>query len=222
MQPAPADQGFRARIVSRARDWVRGTPLHAFGGRPLLEAELPVSSRCGRPFHLTLDLDLADPRLAGLGITSVRRLALLACFHVDYRAGAPLFIRHADEGRRLELLREPRGRLIESLPLELPQLPVELEPLNEAEAAVESLDELPDDSPPLHRVGGHAVWAKGPVAPPSCPDTGRPMRYVASVDSMRRFPLAEGEASLLFADGGVCYVFWSDAASISASVVQPR
>ena len=48
------------------------------------------------------------------------------------------------------------------------------------------------------------------------------MRFIASVDSVRRFPLASGEASLLFADGGICYVFWSDDAAISAAVVQPR
>lgn len=196
--------------------------MHAFGGQPLLEAAIPVSGRCGRPLHLTFDFDLSDPRLADLGMRSVSRLALLACFHVDYRPGEPLLVRHHDGGRRLEMLREPRGRLVENLPDELPQLPVELEPLNEAESAVETVDELPDDSPPLHRVGGHPVWARRPLAAPRCPITGGEMRYVASIDSQRRFPLASGETSLLFGDGGICYVFWSDEASVSASIIQPR
>lgn len=222
MHEAPPDKGFRARIVSRARDWTRATPLHAFGGRPLLEAPLPVSARCGRPFHLTFDYDLSDPRLAGLGVTSVERLALLACFHVDYSSRTALLVRHHDRGRRLEILKEPRGRPIESRPEELPQLPVELEALNDAEDAVEFADELPDDSPPLHRLGGHPVWLRAPVAPPQCPVTGRPMRYIGIVDSIRRFPLGESETSLLFSDGGACYVFWSDEAAISASILQAR
>lgn len=217
--PGPA---CRARIVSRARDWSRTTPVHAFGGRPLLDAPLPISSRCGRPFHLTFDFDLSDPRLEGLGITSVRRLAILACFHVDYRPGDPLFVRHHDAGRRLEVLREPRGRAVEDLPDELPQLPVELEPLNEAEAAVESVDELPDDSPPLHRIGGPAVWTRGPLPPPTSPVTRQPMRHVACVDSQRRFPLPDRDVSLLFGDGGLCHVFWCDASAVSASVIQAR
>jgi hypothetical protein len=221
MQASHAE-GYRARILSRARDWSRRSPLHAFGGRPLLDAPLPVSARCKRPFHLAFDLDLSDPRLAGLGVTSVERLAILACFHVDYRPNEPLLVHHADRGRRLEVLREPRGRVVEGAPDELPQLPVELEPLNEAEAAVENTDELPDDSPPLHRIGGHPVWTRGPFPPPRCPVTKQPMRFVASVDSERRFPLAGDDVALLFGEGGVCYVFWSDEAAISAAVVQPR
>lgn len=218
----PTAGACRARIVSRARDWIRGAPIHAFGGTPLLDAELPQSARCGRPLHLTFDFDLSDPRLVGLGITSVRRLAILACFHVGYQAGAPLFVQHEDEGRKLRLLREPRGRILDTVPDTLPQLPVELEPLNVAESAVEFADELPDDSPPVHRAGGHPVWARAPFEPPRCPATGNAMRYVASVDSMRRFPLGEDETALVFGDGGICYVFWSDEPAISAAVIQSR
>ncbi len=216
------DAGCRPRIVSRTSEWSRQRPLHAFGGRPLLEAPLPTSARCGRPFHLAFDFDLADPRLRGLGISSVQRLAVLACYHVDYQPGRPLLVRHHDGGRRLEILREPPGKTVERVIEELPQLPVELDPLNEAEAAVEFADELPDGAPPLHRIGGHPIWLRDPLTPPACPVTGAAMRFIGMLDSIRRFPLADAETSLLIGDGGVAYIFWSDEAAVSAAVVSRR
>src|SRR6185369_13295145 len=111
-------------------------------------------------------------------------------------------------------LREPRGTLLPGVPEELPQLPVELEPLTDADAAVETIDELPDDHGPLHQVGGHPTWVTKPLLAPMCPVTRKRMRYVATVDSVRRFPLGHGDASLQFGDPGLCHVFWSDEVSI--------
>jgi hypothetical protein len=220
MQPASPHPGCRVSILTRARDWKRTfEPFHVFGGRPLLDAALPRSSRCGLPFHLTFDLDVADPRVGGLGVTSVRRLAILASFHVEYAKGGVLLVRHHDKGARLEILREPRGTLLPGVPEELPQLPVEFEPLSEADVAVETIDELPDDHGPLHQVGGHPTWVTKALLAPLCPVTRRRMRYVATVDSVRRFPLGHGDASLQFGDPGLCHVFWSDEASISACLI---
>lgn len=212
--------GFRARILSRARDWKRSpAPIHAFGGRPLLEAELPVSPRAGRPLHLLLDLDLADERLAGLGVSGLRRLAVLADLHLDPGPEAT-WIRHLDEGRGLELVAEPDAPVVPGVPDELPQLPVELSPLSPAEAAVSSRDEYPEGVGPLHQVGGHPAWVVGPVPPPACPLTGEPMRFVVAVDSMLRYPCGDREAQVLFGDCGTLYVFWSEAARVTASFVQ--
>ena len=217
--PAGDGHGFRAHIRTRARDWDRRVaPLHVFGGRPLLDAELPLSATTGRPLPLAFDFDLSDPRLADLGIRSVKRLAVLAPYGIDVVPGDPLVVRHADEGRRLELLAEPAAQAVGDVP-ELPQLPVEIEPLSDAEVACETVDEFPDDHGPLHQVGGHAVWLTRPVTP-SCPVTGRPMRYVATVDSIRRHPIRDADVQLTFGNMGMLYVFWSDEASISAAVVQ--
>ncbi|MEM7249049.1 MAG: hypothetical protein AAF533_27250 [Acidobacteriota bacterium] len=212
--------GFRARILTRARDWKRQFfPLHVFGGQPLMEAELPLSPHSGLPLHLTLDIDLEDPALSFLGIKSVRRLAVLANYHLD-AATDPLFVKHLDEGRALELLSEPAAEVQPGVPAELPQLPVELEALSEAEMAVESVDELPSGLGPLHQVGGHPVWINDPLPPPRCPETDEEMRFIACVDSERRFPTGNAEVQLLFGDCGMLYVYWSEAASISAAVVQ--
>lgn len=212
--------GFRAAVRTRARDWSRTVqPLHVFGGRPLLDADVPVSRVTDRPLHVTFDLDLGDPRLESLGITSVDRLVILANFNAEVSRD-PLVVRHHDRGHRLELLREPAGPAVAGLPDELPQLPVDLEPISAAEAAVESVDEYPEGHGPLHQVGGRPVWLHGPLATPTCPLTGAPMRFVATVDSELRFPLPDGEAQLLFGDCGMLYVFWSDAAGISAAVAE--
>ena len=215
--------GYGAVIRRRARDWDRRVaPLHVFGGRPLLGAELPLSRVAGRPFHLTLDIDLSDARLAALGLASLRRLAILGSFHVHPTSDAPLLVRHHDEGRRLELLAEPDGSLVPGIPDELPQLPVELETVSDAEAACETVDELPDDHAPVHRVGGRAIWTTRPLEPPRCPLTGLAMRFIAQVDSERRFPLRGSETQLLFGDSGILYVFWSDGPAVSAAIVQSR
>jgi hypothetical protein len=191
-----------------------------FGGRPLLDAELPASPTSGQPLHLAFDLDMSDARLGGLGVTTVRRLAVLASFHVDPARGEPLVVRHHDGGRRLEVLAEPAGSSVGGIPRDLPQLPVELEELSEAEVAVDLVDEYPDEHGPLHQVGGRPVWFTRALTPPRCPVTGEPMRYVATVDSERRFPLGDRETQLLFGDRGALYVFWSDGPAISASIVQ--
>ena len=217
---ANPERGLRAVILTRARDWKRTfAPLHVFGGRPLLEAPLPVSQRCGLPLHLTFDLEATDPLLRSLGITTVKRLALLACFHLEYATGAALMVEHRDGGARLEVLREPKGVLVQGVPSELPQLPVELELLSEAEAGVEAVEDLPDDHPPLHQVGGHPTWIGPPRAAPRCPRTRQPMRYVATIDSIRRFPVGDTDAALMFGDPGLCHVYWSDGPSISACVI---
>ena len=214
----PAD-AYRAELLARTRDWDRSAPhLHAFGGRPLLDAALPVSRVTGRRLHLSLDLDLSDPRLAGLGVASLRRLAIPAAYHADAGEGV-LWIRHLDEGRRLELVDEPAGQAIPGVPDELPQLPVRLRPLNEAEAAVDSIDELPTGAGPLHQVGGHPLAFESPIEPPACPESGEPMRFVATVDSMLRFPLGDRDAPLLFGDGGMMQVWWSEAARLTAGVL---
>ena len=87
-----------------------------------------MSATTGRPLPLAFDFDLSDARLAVLGIRSVKRLAILAPFGIDVAPGEPLLVRHADEGRRLELLSEPTAEGVAEVP-ELPQLPVEIEPL---------------------------------------------------------------------------------------------
>lgn len=212
VSPCPA---LRARIRTRARDWSRRLPpLHVFGGRPVLEAALPLSPASGRPLHLLLDLDPTDPALQGLGVASVDRLALLADLRLE-ASEEPLFVRHLDRGRRLELLAQPAADVIDDMPDELPQLPVELEPLSAAESAVVTLDEAPDDAP-WHQVGGEPRGPRGAVAAPRCPVTGRRMSFVAQLDSLPRFPLPGGERSILFGDHGCLYAFWSDVAAISA------
>ena len=215
----PSAPGFRAIIRARVRDWTQRVPLHVFGGRPLLDAELPRSRVTGRPFHVTFDLDVADPRLSACGVTTVKRLAILASFQLDRARGA-LTVRHLDGGRTLEVLKEPSGVGVHELPDELPQLPVDLVPLSMAEVAVESAEEMPDDHVPLHQVGGRPVWRARPLSAPLCPVTGAPMRFLAAVDSILRFPLGDSETQLLFGDCGTSYVFWSDAASVSTSLVQ--
>jgi hypothetical protein len=192
--------------------------MHGFGGRPLLDAALPTSRQGGRPLHLTLDLDLSDPRLAGLGLRGLDRFAVLAHYHVEPRSGL-LAVRHEDRGRRLVLLAEPEGPVVRGVPDELPHLPLELEPLHEAELAVEALDELPDGLRPVHRVGGRPLRASGGPTAPRCPVTGGPMRFVATVDSIPRFPMGGVDRPLIFGDGGLMHVYWSDAASVSAGVV---
>ena len=193
---SPSGPGFRAIIRTRARDWDRrASPLHAFGGRPLLDAELPVVAVTGRPLHLAFDFDLSDPRLAGLRISSLRRLAILAPFGIDLGRRGSLAIRHLDGGRRLELAGELKGRVIDDAP-ELPQLPVELEALSAAEESVETADEMPEGTRALHQVGGNPVWMRAPLAPPPCPVTGDPMRFIVSVASIRRFPLSDDDVEL--------------------------
>jgi hypothetical protein len=193
-----------------------------FGGRPLSGAALPASARAGgRPLHLTFDLDVSDRRLGGLGITSVDRLAILASYHLEPRSGA-LVVRHLDRGRRLEIVAEPAGKVVHVAPDELPQLPVDLEPLSDAEVAAELLDDYPEGHGPLHQVGGRPAWPRTPVSAPRCPVTGTPMAFVAMVDSMRRFPTGGAEARLDFGDDGVLYVFWSDRAAISACLTASR
>jgi hypothetical protein len=216
----PEAPAYRALVRMRARDWSRQvSPLHVFGGRPLLEAELPASRVTGAPLHLALDLDARDPRLSGLGVRSVRRLAILANYHLDPPRGGALVVRHDDEGRCLVLLDEPTGTSVPGVPRELPQLPVDLEELSDAELAAESIEDMPDGLGTLHQVGGHAVWRGRPQQAPRCPATGEAMRYVATIDGERRFALATGEVQLVFGDGGCLHVYWSDAASISTAVV---
>lgn len=218
--PSAADMGLRALIRTRARDWDRrAAPLHAFGGRPLLDASLPTSRITGRPLPLAFDFDLSDPRLAGLEIRSVRRLAILAPYGVDLAARSALLIGHRDEGRRLEILEEPAGRVVDDIP-ELPQLPVELEPLSEAEAACDTVDQFPDDHGALHQIGGHPAWVTRAADPPRCPVTGLAMSFVAAVDSIRRFPLGGTDIPLAFGNGGMLYVYWSEPAAVSAAFVQ--
>ena len=218
--PCAEDSGYRAVIRTRARDWDRrAAPLHAFGGRPLLDAELPISRVTSRPLTLAFDFDLSDTRLEPLGIRSVRRLAILAPYGVELAKGSTLVVRHHAEGRQLEILSEGRGRMMEDVP-ELPQLPVELEPISEAEAACESVEDFPDDHLPLHQIGGRPAWVTGPAAAPKCPVTGDPMRFVAAIDSIRRFPLGDTEAALILGNAGMLYVYWSEHASISAAFLQ--
>jgi hypothetical protein len=215
-------RGYRAVIRFRARDWRRTfSPFHVFGGWPVLGAAIPTSRVSGRALHLTLDLDLADPRLADLAITSVTRLAVLVNGHVE-ASREPLYVRHLDGGHRLEILGEPESSPSHGLPDELPQLPLDLEELSEAEAAVTTCDEFPDDHGPLHQVGGHPVWMDAAVPAPPCPITGKPMSFVAAVDSMRRFPLGSDETHLVFGNCGMQYVYWSDRAAVSATFAQWR
>jgi hypothetical protein len=215
----PRGPGFRAIIRTRARDWNRqASPLHAFGGRPLLGAALPIVAATGRPLHLAIDLDLSDPQLASLGIKTIARLAILAPYGIELAHGSTLAVRHLDGGRRLELTGDLHGSLLDDVP-ELPQLPVELVPLSAAEAAVESVDEMPDGSAPLHQIGGHPVWMRIPMVLPRCPLSGRPMKHVASVASMRRFPLGTHDITLGLPGDGMLHVFWSERASTSIGLV---
>ena len=217
---APTDgPGFRAEIHARTRDWKRGeSSFHAFGGQPLLDAELPCSPLSGRRLHLSFDLDLSDARLEALGIRGLRRLAILANYRVDASEGG-IWVRHLDEGRRLELVQEPSGPLLPGVPDELPQLPVSLRPLNPAEAAVETIDELPTGAGPLHQVGGAPLWFGEPKPAPRCPESGEPMRFIATVDSMLRFPLGDCDAPLLFGDCGMMHVWWSQPAGLTAGLL---
>ncbi len=211
--------GFRGEIHSRTRDWKRGeNGFHAFGGSPLLDTELPLSPLTGRRLHLSFDLDLSDPRLGTLGIVGLRRLAILTNYHLDASDGG-LWVRHLDEGRRLELVEEPGGPLLPGVPDEFPQLPVSLRPLNPAEAAVETIDELPTGAGPLHQVGGHPLWFGEPEPAPRCPESGEPMRFIATVDSMLRFPLGDRDAPLLFGDCGLMHVWWSQPAGVTVGIL---
>ena len=220
MAATSSARGLRAIVRSRARDWSHTlTPLHVFGGHPLLDAEIPTSAVTGRPLHLSLDIDLSDARLQDLGLSSVRRLAILSNQHQE-ASTEPIFLRHLDGGRRVEILGEPTTRPTPGVLDALPQLPVDLEPLSDAEMAVETVDELPDGKRPIHQVGGHPVWAVKPQSPPRCPISGKPMRFVAAVDSVKRFPLADGDVSLRFGDGGIFYVYWCDETSVSAGFTQ--
>jgi hypothetical protein len=45
------------------------------------------------------------------------------------------------------------------------------------------------------------------------------MSYVATVDSMLRFPLGTRDAPLLFGDCGMMHVWWSPAARLSAGIL---
>lgn len=217
---AAAAPGFQAVVRARARDWSRtAAPLHVFGGRPLLEAPLPASRVTSRPLHLTLDLDLSDERLAGLRLHGLERLAILANCHLD-PSEEPIFVRHVDGGRRLELLDEPSGEPVPGVVDEFPQLPVDLEPRTEAIAACETFDDVPEPHGPLHQVGGAPVWVRHPIAAPLCPVSGRRMRFVACIDSDLRFPLGDRETPLLMGDCGALYVYWSDEAAVTAAIVQ--
>lgn len=216
------EAGYRAIIRTRVRDWDRRVhPLHVFGGRPLLDPELPVSSLTARAIPLGLDLDLSDPRLAALGIQGLRRLAILAPFGMEPDPDASLVIRHLDGGQRLELVTDLTGRLTHDVP-ELPQLPVELEAISEAEAAVDSVDEMPEGGLDLHQVGGRPLWIGKPIEPPRCPVTGEPMRFIASLASIRRFPLAHDDMALSFGNEGMLYVYWSQSAAMTVALVQGR
>ena len=69
MAATSSARGLRAIVRSRARDWSHTlTPLHVFGGHPLLDAEIPTSSVTGRPLS-------PQPMFMGLLAAAIRRTA---------------------------------------------------------------------------------------------------------------------------------------------------
>lgn len=68
----------------------------------------------------------------------------------------------------------------------------------------------------LNRLGGMPTWIQDAFVP-NCPITGEKMSFLMQLDSGL---LDVSGNSLLFGSGGICYVFWSNKARVSAFLMQ--
>lgn len=176
-------------------------PRARFGG--------PADGRCNGCEGSLHHLLTLDPVPAGVGVTSVSKLSLVACLHcLGWLVPVELFQHDASGGARDVTLREREVPEFCDGPL--------------VETTVHVVDTprrwrwqewgMSNGRQSLHRIGGHPSWIQGADIP-TCPTCRDPMAFVLQLDS--NLPSATMR-SYLWGSGGIAYVFWCDPCRVSA------
>lgn len=168
-------------------------------------------SLCGEKVHRLLCLDSIPE---GLGISGMPRVELAVCLSCLGWERQPLFYRHAEHGRAVNI--GYTGPKIE------PQFPVG--PLRNSKIHLAPTPRRwhfqewgsSNSRENLNRVGGEPSWVQSPEYP-ECPSCLSVMHYLVQLDS--DLAMDDG-GEWLWGSGGIAYGFWCDSCKVSAFLWQ--
>jgi hypothetical protein len=181
-----------------------------FGGS--IHGKCPV---CGRGLHPLLTL---DPVPEGIGVTGIGRLSLSACMRCVFY-GNPVFYRHAAGGGMEALDGAETHQGDDWWDADMAPLTETAFRLWKTPARWKWQDHaIANSRENLFRLGGDPPWIQNPDYL-TCPTCGETMSFLGCLDSDIPVDGGEGE-TLMWDDGGMCYIAWCDRCKVSGYVVQ--
>jgi hypothetical protein len=197
--------GNRGFVVKVATDMPEGRYKHKFGGLPqgVEKWAVPKCVNCQHPLHLFFQIDLRDPRF-GRPDSPLRYIYIFNCLNCDsYRE--PLFYRIDAEGAGIKILAQAAADHFGAFPPVLPEDGIVFEAIVRRRL---------HEQQRKHQFGGRPFRVRDAVRP-NCVVCGKPMPFVAQVDS-------DDTLGIMFGDMGLLYAFFCEGCRVFATFMHCR
>ena len=207
-------------IIEWGKPLGRAGYLHKYGGFPSNGVSFPLCKGCKKPFHLLLQIDLADPDLTYLELHSLDYLFLFSCLNcASYEK--VMYYQLNNRGQEIVILRQTPGVYVSEYPVPLEEQKVSHRWLKENEyPGTKEIEQRLLSQKKKHQLGGAPLWIQD-VEHISCVQCGQEMEYIAMVDT-ELYIGEDGfrERGHMFGDSGTLYTFVCRECGLFASRAQ--